>query len=144
MTPNSDLFAPLSWSQLTLRLLCALIAGAIIGAEREAKHKPAGLRTNMLVSFGSALFVLVPIETGMASASVDALSRAIQGIITGVGFVGAGTILRDKRVRGLTSATATWVSAALGIATGCGLWQLGLISAAIAWVILRVLEKVES
>ncbi len=134
---------PQGWPEIFLRILCTLIVGAIIGAERESKNKPAGLRTNMLVCLGAAMFVLVPIQTGMVQASTDALSRVIQGVVTGVGFVGAGTILRDTRVRGLTSAAATWVAASLGVAVGCGLWQLGLMGAAIAWLILRVVEKVE-
>jgi putative Mg2+ transporter-C (MgtC) family protein len=137
------LLAPQDWPELSFRIICALIVGAIIGIERESKSKPAGLRTNMLVCFGAAMFVLVPIQVGIAQTNSDTLSRVIQGVVTGVGFVGAGTILRDTRVRGLTSAAATWVSAALGVAVGCGLWQLGLIGAAIAWLILRVVEKFE-
>lgn len=135
--------APIGWLELLLRLSCALAVGAVIGWERETKDKPAGLRTNMLVSFGAALFVLVSIETGLVQQSPDALSRVIQGVVTGVGFIGAGTILRRPKVRGLTSAAAIWVSAALGIAAGCGLWLLGLIGALIAWLVLRVVEKVE-
>lgn len=106
---------------VTLRLVSAAIAGAVIGWEREAKDKPAGLRTHMLVSLGAAIFVLVPILTGDISKSPDALSRTIQGIATGIGFLGAGEILhlsqsRTKyRIRGLTSAAAIWISAALGL-----------------------------
>lgn len=134
-------FAPLDWLNISLRLGIALLTGAIIGFERETKNKPAGLRTNMLVSFGSALIVLVPIQIGAAEQNLDILGRAISGVISGVGFIGGGTILRESKVKGLTSAAAIWVSAVLGITVGCGLWGLGLIGALIAWVILRLFNN---
>ena len=136
-------FAPLDWLHISLRLGVALLVGAIIGLERETKSKPAGLRTNMLVSFGSALVVLVPIQIGAAEQNLDILGRAISGVISGVGFIGGGTILRESKVKGLTSAAAIWVSAALGITVGCGLWLLGLIGALITWIILRLFDKWE-
>ena len=134
---------PISWQGILLRLGIALVVGIIIGLERETKQKPAGLRTNMLVSFGSALMVLVPIEIGAAQKNVDILGRTISGVITGVGFIGGGTILRESRVKGLTSAAAIWVSAALGITVGCGLWLLGLLGALVTWIILRLFDKWE-
>ncbi|WP_083885819.1 MgtC/SapB family protein [Synechococcus sp. PCC 7336] len=137
------MLAPIGWLQLAIRLCLALLAGTAIGLEREILGKPAGLRTNMLVSLGAALFVLVPIELGLAQESPDALSRVIQGAIAGVGFIGGGTILSGHKVKGLTSAAAIWVSAGLGIAMGCGLWQLGSIGAALAWIVLRVVEWLE-
>lgn len=136
-------FAPIGWSNLALRLGVALLVGAIIGLEREMKSKPAGLRTNMLVSFGSALVVIVPIEIGAAEQNLDVLGRAISGVISGIGFIGGGTILRESKVKGLTSAAAVWVSAALGITVGCGLWILGLAGAVVTWIILRLLDKLE-
>lgn len=136
-------FAPINWLNILLRLGIALLVGAIIGLERETKNKPAGLRTNMLVSFGSALVVLVPIQIGAAEQNLDILGRAISGAITGIGFIGGGTILRESEVKGLTSAAAIWVSAALGIAVGCGLWDLGLVGATIAWIVLRLVHKWE-
>lgn len=136
-------FAPINWLNILLRLGIALLVGAIIGLERETKNKPAGLRTNMLVSFGSALVVLVPIQIGAAEQNLDILGRAISGAISGIGFIGGGTILRESEVKGLTSAAAIWVSAALGIAVGCGLWDLGLIGATIAWIVLRLVHKWE-
>ena len=136
-------FTPLDWLHISLRLGVALLVGAVIGLERETKSKPAGLRTNMLVSFGSALMVLVPIQIGAAEQNLDILGRAISGVITGVGFIGGGTILRESRVKGLTSAAAIWVSAALGITVGCGLWLLGLIGALITWIILRLFDEWE-
>lgn len=136
-------FAPISWHNIVLRLVIALLVGVIIGLERETKRKPAGLRTNMLVCFGSALIVLVPIQIGAAQQNLDVLGRAISGVVSGVGFIGGGTILREARVKGLTSAAAIWVSAALGIAAGCGLWILSLTGALITLIILRVFDRWE-
>jgi putative Mg2+ transporter-C (MgtC) family protein len=147
---NTYYLAPTDWLNITFRLCLALIFGAIIGLERQIRNKPAGLRTHMLVSFGSALFTLVPLQIGIVDASSDPLSRVIQGIAAGVGFLGGGEILRESsqenrrlEVRGLTSAAAIWVSAALGIIAGCGLWQLGLIGAVFSFVILNVFKKLE-
>jgi putative Mg2+ transporter-C (MgtC) family protein len=136
-------FAPISWEDLSLRLGIALVVGTIIGLERETKSKPAGLRTNVLVSFGSALIVLVPIQIGAAQQNLDVLGRAISGVVSGVGFIGGGTILRESKVKGLTSAAAVWVSAGIGITAGCGLWVLGLVGALITWIILRLFDKWE-
>lgn len=136
--------SPISDLELISRLGLALLLGSIIGAEREGKDKPAGLRTNMLVSFGSALFVLIPIQIGAAEQNPDILGRAIAGVISGVGFIGAGTILRSSKVQNLTSAAAIWISAALGISVGCGLWLMGLISALVTWIVLRILARFES
>ncbi|HAZ43279.1 MAG TPA: hypothetical protein DDW76_31050 [Cyanobacteria bacterium UBA11369] len=138
------------WLNLFFRLILSLIVGAIIGLERQLRRKPAGLRTHMLVSFGSAIFVLIPLELGAAQHNFDAVSRVIQGVAAGIGFLGAGEILRESQpngrsmpVRGLTSAAAIWVSAGLGVAAGCGLWQLGLIGAFLSWVILSIFKIFE-
>lgn len=145
----SDLLFHLNWQHVALRLGVALLAGAIIGLDRERKEKPAGLRTNMLVSLGSAFFVIIPIQLDFAQESADSFSRVIQGIITGVGFVGGGVILHDSskatgmKVQGLTTAVAIWMSSALGIATGCGLWQLGLMGAVLSLLTLTGLERME-
>lgn len=124
--------------------------GATIGLERQIRRKPAGLRTHMLVSLGSALFTLIIMQTGGLQASPDALSRVIQGIAAGVGFLGAGEIVRQSsqesqklEIHGLTSAAAIWISAALGIAAGCGLWQLGLIGAMLSFLVLNVFKRLE-
>ena len=137
-------FAPIGWQGLTFRLAIALIIGTIIGLERETKKKPAGLLTNILVYFASALLVLIPIEIGATQQNLDILGRVISGIISGVGFIGGGTILRQSEVKNLTSAATIWMSAALGIAVGCGLWQLGLAGALITWIILRVFHRWEN
>lgn len=97
------------WLNISFRLSLALLVGAVIGIDREIKHKPAGLRTHMLVSFGSALFVLIPILLSDAQQDASSISRIIQGITTGIGFLGAGEILRETkpeaegyRIKGLT------------------------------------------
>jgi len=129
----------------------ALVFGAIIGIERQIGRKPAGLRTHMLVSLGSALLIMIPLQiVDTAAEGRDAISRVIQGIAAGVGFIGAGEILRENRsqtrldrVRGLTSAAAIWVSAGLGVAAGCGLWQTGLIGSILALIVLTVFKRLE-
>ena len=125
-----------------------MLVGGIIGWERQLRHKPAGLRTHMLVSMGSALFVLIPLAMSKNENGLDAVERVIQGITAGIGFLGAGEILRQSQqeigkveVHGLTSAAAIWVSAALGTAAGCGLWQLALIGALMSLFVLRVIKK---
>ena len=135
---------------ILLRLCLALLVGGIIGWERQLRHKPAGLRTHMLVSMGSALFVLIPLAIGKNENGRDAIERVIQGIAAGIGFLGAGEILRQSKqeigkeeVHGLTSAAAIWVSAALGTAAGCGLWQIALIGALLSLFVLRVVKKIE-
>jgi len=136
-------FSPISTLELAERLLTAIAFGTVIGWDREYANKPAGLRTNMLVSLGSALFILVPIQVGAVQENVEVLSRCIQGIITGVGFIGAGSILREDRVRGLTSAAAVWITSSLGLAAGLGLWKLGLLGLVFAFTILRVMKLLE-
>ncbi len=135
---------------ILLRLCLALLVGGIIGWERQLRHKPAGFRTHMLVSMGSALFVLIPLSMDQNENGRDAIERVIQGIAAGVGFLGAGEIMRQcqpeigkEEVHGLTSAAAIWVSAALGTAAGCGLWKIALIGAFLSLFVLRVIKKVE-
>ncbi|MHC5670544.1 MgtC/SapB family protein [Nostoc sp.] len=148
--PNTYYLATNDWLNITFRLCFALLIGAIIGLERQIRHKPAGLRTHILVSLGSAIFTLIIIQTGELQFSHDALSRVIQGIAAGVGFLGAGEIVRQSsqqsqqlEIHGLTSAAAIWVSAALGIAAGCGLWELGLIGVLLTFLVLNVFRRLE-
>jgi putative Mg2+ transporter-C (MgtC) family protein len=147
---NPYYIAPNDFPNIIFRLCLALLLGAVIGIEREIRHKPAGLRTHMLVSFGSALFTLIPLQAGMQEPNADALSRVIQGIAAGVGFLGAGEIFRESsqqsqrpEIHGLTSAAAIWASAALGITAGCGLWQLGLIAAILIFLVLSLFKRLE-
>ena len=138
-----DVLTPIPWQDAAARLSIAILFAAIIGLDREFSNKAAGLRTNMLVSLGAALFILVTVQSGLVQADSSSMARILQGIITGVGFVGAGSILREDRVRGLTSATAVWISAGVGVAAGLGQWQLGLLSTGFALIILRFIKFAE-
>ncbi len=140
--------SPNEW-QAMARLTVAALAGAAIGWNRQMRGKPAGLRTHMLVSVGAGVFALIP----MLALSVDAasaLSRAVQGVATGIGFLGAGEIIHQIRsdagsplVHGLTSAAAIWLTAAIGMAAACGLWITTVFAVALALVILSVAERLE-
>lgn len=137
------------WLGLTFRLTLALLVGGIIGWNRQAEHKPAGLRTHMLVSLGSAVFLLLPLMTS-SSESSESVSRVIQGVAAGVGFLGAGEIIHQsahesgkRSVKGLTSAATIWLTAALGMVAGCGLWQLSLLATLMTLFILIVAKKLE-
>lgn len=128
----------------------ALLAGAIIGWDRQTSHKPAGLRTHMLVSLGAALFTMVPIELVHAQPDPAALSRIVQGVATGVGFLGAGEIIHRSssdsnkpKVRGLTSAAAIWVSAGLGVVIGSGLLLVGLVGSLLTLFTLTGVKQLE-
>ena len=125
-----------------IRVIAATLFGAIVGLQRERARKPAGLRTHMLVCLGTAVIVLAGSGAGM---STDGLSRIIQGIVTGIGFVGAGSILKlsqEREIRGLTTAAGLWMTAAIGVA--CGVGALGLaIIATIFSVMVLALEGVE-
>jgi putative Mg2+ transporter-C (MgtC) family protein len=129
---------------IALRLGAALLAGAILGINRDLHHKSAGLRTLSLVSIGSAVVVMVAIL--LARGSGDAVSRVIQGLVTGVGFLGAGVIIHhepERRVQGLTTAASVWVAAALGAACGAGLGSLALLALVATLVVLVFGGRVE-
>ena len=135
----------MSYHEVLIRLVTAVGVGALIGLDRELRHKPAGLRTMALVSLGSAVFVLTAVDS--AGQSHDAASRAIQGVVTGVGFLGAGAILRgdtEISIRGMTTAASIWLAAASGIA--CGLAQWPLVATAVTLgllvLVLAPIEKV--
>ncbi len=117
--------------------------GAIVGYERERTGKSAGLRTHMLVSLSSAIFVLAPLEAGMNPGDV---SRVIQGVAAGIGFIGAGAIMKlpeEGQIDGLTTAAGIWMTAGLGLAAGLGRYGLAFISAVLAWVILAIVARLE-
>ena len=140
---DMDALPPIPWINVAGRLSLAIVLSGLIGVDREFSQKAAGLRTNMLVALGAALFILVSIQSGLAESDTTVVARTMQGVITGVGFVGAGSILREDRVRGLTSATAVWISAGVGIAAGLGLWQLSLLGTGLALIILRLVKLAE-
>ena len=129
--------------RFVVRLLAALLAGGIIGWQREASHKAAGLRTHMLVCAGTALFVLAALGVDM---QLDALSRVVQGLVTGIGFLGAGAILKVEsrhQIKGLTTAAGIWMTAAIGVTIGLGQLGTAAIGTALAWLVLSALVKVD-
>jgi putative Mg2+ transporter-C (MgtC) family protein len=131
-------------ARVAVRLLAALLAGAVIGLQREHSGAPAGLRTHMLVCMGVALFVIVGTDVGMEH---DALSRVIQGIATGVGFLGAGAIMKEKDahvIHGLTTAAGIWMTAAVGVAIGLGRLGTAALGTIFAWFVLAVVIKAEA
>ena len=135
---------PLSFGTVLLRLGAAVGVGALIGLDRELRQKPAGIRTLALVALGSAVFVLETIDS-TRSPYTDPTSRVIQGIITGVGFLGAGSIMRnigEESVRGLTTAASIWLAAAMGIACGLANWPLVVVGGLLG-VLVLVITPVE-
>lgn len=131
----------LGYLDVFVRLGAAVLVGAVIGFDREVRDKPAGLRTLTLVSLGSVVFTM----TALYSGAVDSTSRVIQGIVTGVGFLGAGTIIRGKTeesVRGLTTAASVWLAAAIGVACGLAYWPLVLLASVFGLLVL-MLEGLE-
>ncbi len=128
-------------TRLLTRLLLAGVLGGVLGYERESRGKAAGVRTHMLVAMGAALFVLVPALGGMAVAD---MSRVIQGVVTGVGFLGAGAIIKhrsEEAVQGLTTAAGIWMTAAIGVACGLGRESTAVLSTLLALAVLVVLPR---
>jgi putative Mg2+ transporter-C (MgtC) family protein len=131
----------LTWPEIALRLGVAGPGGALIGLDRELRHKSAGVRTIGLVSLGGALSVLI---VTFASSDPAAASRVIQGVLTGIGFLGAGVIVRHRgTVDGLTTAASIWASAALGAGAGLGAWPPVAIGAGFTLVLLVVAGWIE-
>lgn len=139
----SDIADVEGYTRMMTRLGIAVILGGVIGYERERRGKAAGLRTHMLVSLGAALFVLAPLQGGM---HVNDLSRVLQGVISGIGFLGAGAIIKwssEGEIKGLTTAATIWLTAAIGVAAGMGKELIAIFSALLALVILDLLHRVE-
>jgi putative Mg2+ transporter-C (MgtC) family protein len=137
----SDLPDAAQVTRILVRLLTAALLGGVLGYERERQGKAAGVRTHMLVAMGAALFVLVPQQGGMEVAD---MSRVIQGIVTGVGFLGAGAIIKrgsEEDVQGLTTAAGVWMTAAIGIACGLGRETTAVLSTLLALVVLGLVPK---
>lgn len=135
----SDLPDTAACTRVLMRLLMAAILGGIIGFEREHRGKAAGLRTHMLVALGSALFVLVPEQAGATNAD---LSRVVQGLVAGIGFLCAGSIVKgvdERGVHGLTTAAGLWLTAALGMTAGMGRELTAIAGTVLAWVVLSLL-----
>ena len=129
-------------ARIAVRLLVAAVLGGILGFQRAHVGK-AGVRTHMLVTLGAAIVVLVPQLTGMSSAD---LSRVIQGIVTGIGFIGGGVILKmseQHQIVGITTAATIWLTATIGIATGTGRLGLAVVGAILAYIILTAFGWLE-
>lgn len=135
---------PLSDVELVQRLLAAAFLGGLLGVERELRQKSAGLRTNILIAMGSALFTLMSYELAGDAPGADPGRLAAQ-IVTGVGFLGAGAIMRtDSGIHGLTTAATVWVNAAVGVAAGGGVYRLAFIATAVTMVVLLALHPLEA
>jgi putative Mg2+ transporter-C (MgtC) family protein len=127
---------------LVLRLLLAAGLGAAIGLEREYRQKPAGLRTNMLIALGSALFTILSLKIGLAAGTPD---RIVAQVVTGIGFLGGGAILRGRStIHGMTTAATIWVNAAIGLAAGAGEFAIASTATAITLVVLVLLPPIEA
>ena len=137
----------LDWSEIVLRLGVATLAGGLIGLDRDLHGKPIGLKTLGLVGLATAMVVMLALPAGGVAGISDATSRVIQGILTGIGFLGAGVIVRGERgfhVHGLTSAACAWLTACIGIACGVGQWRIvivGLVIVALLLLLGRGLER---
>jgi putative Mg2+ transporter-C (MgtC) family protein len=128
-------------TRVLMRMTLAVLLGGLLGYERESVGASAGLRTHMLVSLGCALFILIPLQAGMG---ISDLSRVLQGVTAGIGFLGAGAILklRDRNdIKGLTTAASVWLAAAIGVAAGMGREATAVASAIFAFVILAILRR---
>jgi putative Mg2+ transporter-C (MgtC) family protein len=129
--------------RVVFRLIAAIVLAGVVGYERERTGKSAGLRTHMLVALGSAIFVLSALETGM---TIDDVSRVVQGVASGIGFIGAGAILKvaaEREIQGLTTAAGLWMTAAVGVAAGMGRYGSAALAVLLAWIILAVLARLE-
>jgi putative Mg2+ transporter-C (MgtC) family protein len=129
---------------MSVRMLAAMLLGGILGYQRQQTGKAAGLRTHILVTMGAALFVVAPLEAGMPAADV---SRIVQGVAAGIGFIGAGAILKRElaeEIKGLTTAAGLWTTAAVGVAVGLGRYGAAAIAAGLAWITLAVLSRLET
>lgn len=137
-----DLPSTAEITQVILRLTLAALLGGLLGFEREQAGKAAGIRTHMLVALGSAFFVLIPVQAGITGGD---LSRVLQGVIAGVGFLGTGTILKGSNkgeIYGLTTAAGIWFTAAVGIAAGLGREASALLGTGLAFLILSVIPRI--
>lgn len=135
-----------TWQETILRLISAVFLGGLIGFEREVRRRSAGLRTHILVCVGASLIMLTSMyvfDIYRNIATVDP-SRIVAGVITGIGFLGAGAIMRSgDSVHGLTTAATLWVTAAIGIALGCGFYLAAVVTTIVALVVLFVIRAIE-
>ena len=131
-------------TRIIVRLTVAAVLGGLLGYERQRQGKSAGVRTHMMVAIGAALFVLIPQQAG---ASIADISRVLQGLTAGIGFLGAGAIImgtRQTEARGLTTAAGIWVTAAIGVAAGLGRESTAVLSTVVALFVLSVVPLIQS
>jgi putative Mg2+ transporter-C (MgtC) family protein len=131
------------FTHVMIRLVAAALLGAVIGLQRERAGKPAGIKTHILATLGTTVFVLACAGYGMNS---DGLSRVIQGIVTGIGFLGAGAILKldeSRDIKGLTTAASIWISSAIGVAVGLGSLGLALLTTILTMMVLAIIGSME-
>lgn len=141
-TEFSDLPDAAMVTRVAVRMLVAAILGGLLGFEREQQGKAAGLRTHMLVSLGAALFVLIPDQLGVAAGD---MTRVLQGLVAGIGFLGAGSIIKGKdeeHTHGLTTAAGIWLTAAIGVSAGLGRDATAVLSTVLALLILAVVPRI--
>jgi putative Mg2+ transporter-C (MgtC) family protein len=132
----------MDWTGDIPAILLAVVCGAIIGIERQFKHKPAGLRTNIMICLGAAVFTLI--SERMASGSQDSITRIAAQIVTGVGFLGAGAVIQDRGgIHGLTTAATIWLVASIGMACGARLYYLACITTVLALLVLVGLGHID-
>jgi putative Mg2+ transporter-C (MgtC) family protein len=132
----------LDWTEIIFRLGAASVIGALIGLNRDLNDKPSGLRTLSLVSLGAATIVLVSVD---AAGDQGSVSRVLQGVLTGLGFLGAGVIIHEGglKVHGLTTAAAVWVTACLGCACGIGAWRIVIVASTLLAFVLACGGRIE-
>lgn len=136
----------MDYPQILLRILVSLLAGALLGLDRNLRGKPSGIRTLGLVSLGACLLTMASTSLLNAGADQASLSRVIQGLVTGIGFLGAGVIVHESgndRVRGLTTAASVWMTAILGILCGMGFWQIALIALVVVFLLFALGKPIE-
>lgn len=129
-------------ARVIIRLLASALLGAMVGIQRERSGKPAGVRTHMLVSMGATLFIIASLESEM---SLSDLSRVIQGVAAGIGFIGGGAILKltkEREVEGLTTAAGVWLTAAVGVAAGLGRWGSAALGVVLTLIILSIIGQI--
>jgi putative Mg2+ transporter-C (MgtC) family protein len=131
----------MNWTSDISAILLAICCGAAIGFERQLKRKPAGLRTNILICLGAAVFTII---SGRMAGDKDSITRIAAQIVTGVGFLGAGAVIQDRGgIHGLTTAATIWLVASIGMACGAKLYQLAGVSTLIAIIVLVGLGYLE-
>jgi putative Mg2+ transporter-C (MgtC) family protein len=139
----ADLSDPAQLTRVTLRLVVAVLLGGVIGYERERSGSTAGLRTHMLVALGVALVIVAAAQSGI---NEEDMSRVLQGLLAGIGFLGAGAILKQsdkEQVKGLTTAASIWCTAAIATAAGLGKEATAVLATLLAWLILSLLLRLE-